>query len=165
MIGIEIACAGTGQDGEIQAGVTLPSPRFTDNADGTVTDNGTGLIWLKDGSCLPPQDVWLTAFTVVQALASGNLACSLTDGSAAGDWRLPNVKEYMRLMDLGGMVPNGVLPPGNPFINFNASNYLTSTTLANAPERMWFISMSDGQAQGVVETGNGGHITAVRGPK
>ena len=26
--------------------------RFTDNGDGTITDNLTGLMWLKDGGCL-----------------------------------------------------------------------------------------------------------------
>ena len=34
-----IDCEGTGQDGETQAGVAWPSPRFTDNGDSTVTDN------------------------------------------------------------------------------------------------------------------------------
>jgi len=33
--GTEISCTGTGQDGEIQAGVAWPFPRFTDNGDGT----------------------------------------------------------------------------------------------------------------------------------
>src|SRR4030065_25911 len=36
--GTEIACAGTGQDGEIQAGVAWPDPRFQDNGDGMITD-------------------------------------------------------------------------------------------------------------------------------
>ena len=49
ILGVQIACTGTGQDGEFQAGVSPPSPRFTDSADGTVRDNATGLIWLKDG--------------------------------------------------------------------------------------------------------------------
>ena len=46
--GTEIPCAGTGQDGEIQAGVAWPEPRFTDNGDGTMTDNLTGLKWTKN---------------------------------------------------------------------------------------------------------------------
>src|SRR5216684_4156107 len=36
-----ITCPGTGQDGAIQAGVTWPNPRFSDNLDGTVSDNLT----------------------------------------------------------------------------------------------------------------------------
>jgi len=40
-----------GQDGDIQAGVPFPNPRFTvNNPDGTVTDNLTGLIWLQDAN-------------------------------------------------------------------------------------------------------------------
>ncbi len=42
----------TGDDGDYQAGVPVPNPRFTDNGDGTVTDNLTGLTWLKNASCL-----------------------------------------------------------------------------------------------------------------
>jgi hypothetical protein len=40
-----------GDDGDIKAGVPFPSPRFTDNGDGTVTDHLTGLIWLKNAYC------------------------------------------------------------------------------------------------------------------
>ena len=37
-----IACAGTGQDGEIQTGVAWPTPRFAVNGNTTITDNLTG---------------------------------------------------------------------------------------------------------------------------
>ena len=48
--GVSRPCTGTGEDGEHQKGVAWPNPRFTDNGDGTVTDNLTGLIWLKDAN-------------------------------------------------------------------------------------------------------------------
>ncbi len=41
----------TGDDGDLERGVALVTPRFTDNGDGTVTDNQTGLIWLKNANC------------------------------------------------------------------------------------------------------------------
>ena len=41
----------TGDDGELEKGVAWPNPRFTDNNNGTVTDNLTGLIWLKHANC------------------------------------------------------------------------------------------------------------------
>ena len=41
----------TGDDGDLEKGVSWPNPRFTDNLDGTITDNLTGLIWLKDANC------------------------------------------------------------------------------------------------------------------
>lgn len=46
----------TGDDGESQKGVAWPNYRFTDNSDGTVTDNLTGLIWLKDAMRFGAQD-------------------------------------------------------------------------------------------------------------
>ena len=43
---------GLAQDGHLQLGVTWPNPRFTKNGDGTVTDNRTGLVWLRNANCL-----------------------------------------------------------------------------------------------------------------
>lgn len=51
--GTEIPWAGTGQDVELQHGVTWPNPRFTYNGDDTVTDNLTGLMWTKDAKSKP----------------------------------------------------------------------------------------------------------------
>jgi hypothetical protein len=42
--GNPISCTNTGQDGDIQAGATLS---YTDNGNGTITDNNTGLVWEK----------------------------------------------------------------------------------------------------------------------
>src|SRR4051812_39636776 len=39
-----IACSGTGEDGDLRLGL---SRSFTDNGDGTITDNKTGLMWEK----------------------------------------------------------------------------------------------------------------------
>ncbi|HEX9868842.1 MAG TPA: hypothetical protein VGC99_09650 [Candidatus Tectomicrobia bacterium] len=49
--GVLIDCADTGEDGELQAGVRSPVPRFTDRGNGSVRDNLTGLIWLKFPNC------------------------------------------------------------------------------------------------------------------
>jgi len=49
--GTVITCAGTGQDGALQKGVELPTPRFTDNGNGTIKDKLTGVIWLKNANC------------------------------------------------------------------------------------------------------------------
>ena len=39
-----------GDDGGTQAGVPFPTPRFTDQHNGTVRDNLTGLIWMKQAN-------------------------------------------------------------------------------------------------------------------
>jgi hypothetical protein len=107
--GTSIECIGTGQDGEYQDGESV-DPRFTDNGDGTVTDNLTGLIWLQDPTCFGLRN-WTDALSDANTLANGS--CGLTDGSIAGDWRLPNVKEFQSLIDFGQHDP--ALPPGHPF--------------------------------------------------
>ena len=91
-------CAGTGQDGEYQYGTPCPEPRFTDNLNGTVTDNLTGLIWLQIANCGGTQ-AWADALTFANSLYDGWTGdgiggdCGLLDGSLAGDWRLPNIRE------------------------------------------------------------------------
>ena len=72
----------TGDDGDHEKGVEWQNPRFTDNGDGTVTDNLTGLIWLKDANCFGTR-TWNNALSDSNGLASGS--CGLTDGSNAGD--------------------------------------------------------------------------------
>jgi hypothetical protein len=60
-----------GDDGDIQAGVEWPTPRFKDMRDGTVKDNLTGLLWLQDVDCGGNNDPWLDALTFANTLASG----------------------------------------------------------------------------------------------
>jgi hypothetical protein len=86
-------------------------PRFTDNSDGTVTDNLTGLIWLKNAGCFEGQR-WACALSTAHSLADGS--CGLTDGSMEGDWRMANVRELLSLIDYGNEAP--ALPGGHPFM-------------------------------------------------
>ena len=92
----------TGDDGDLQKGFAWPYPRFTDNGDGTVTDELTSQIWLKDAGCLGPRK-WIEALSDANGLADGS--CGLTDGSSAGDWRLPNRFELLVLVDIGNQNP------------------------------------------------------------
>jgi hypothetical protein len=108
-------CAGTGQDAEFGNGTSVSSPRFTNNFDGTVTDNLTDLTWLRNSNCFGLED-WPSALSRANNLASG--ACGLTDGSVAGDWRLPNVHELATLLEFGRVAPvhTPLLAAGHPFL-------------------------------------------------
>lgn len=106
-------CPGTGQDGEFQAGVAWPDPRFTDNADGSVTDNLTGLVWLKEAYCNSQMFSWQNALNFANGLADGQ--CGLTDGSAIGEWHLPTINELESLLDYDRYAP--ALPENHPFVN------------------------------------------------
>jgi len=133
--GTLISCAGTGQDGALQKGVPV-SPRFTDNADGTVKDNLTGLIWLKNANCFGDQP-WTNALSSANTLANG--ACGLTDGSVAGTWRLPNVRELKSLIDFGQFLP--ALSPGHPFAGVQSDIYWSSTTNVSSPNYAWYVTL------------------------
>ena len=138
----------TGDDGDLEKGVPWPNPRFTDNSDGTVTDNLTGLIWLKDANCFGAR-TWSNALSDANGLASG--LCGLTDGSSAGDWRLPNRNELESLVHKGyynPALPNtagtGQWSAGDPFTNVQSYYYWSSSTYAYYTVYAWFVHMYSG---------------------
>jgi len=133
-----------GDDGDIQAGVPFPKKRFLDKGDGTVVDKLTGLTWLKDTNCFG-QLSWPDALNAANTLAAS--ACHLNDGSEAGDWRLPNIKELQSLIDFGRTFP--ALPPDHPFLNAQSDAYWSSTTDALSPVLAWTLYLPAGGAVAV----------------
>jgi hypothetical protein len=155
------SCSDTGQDGEFRAGSPVPSPRFTDNLNGTITDNLTGLIWLKDASCLGSQS-WAGALAAANLLANG--ACGLSDNSIAGDWRLPNRNELASLLDLQRFAP--ALPADHLFSPYPLYNYWSSTTRVQAGSLTlaWFVGFYNGDVgYAPKDTPTTFYVTAVRG--
>jgi formylglycine-generating enzyme required for sulfatase activity len=103
--------------------------RFNDNGNGTVTDTRTGLVWLKDAHSHEFNMDWDETNAYCSSLASG--AGGLSDGSVAGQWRLPSLAELEGLgtaeptsVWYDGPPPTGVnwIVPGEPFRN--VSDYL-----------------------------------------
>jgi hypothetical protein len=132
-----------GDDGDWEMGVFLPSPRFTDNSNGTVTDKLTGLIWLKDANCAlfrAPEN-WSDAIVDSNGLTSGS--CGLTDDSIFGDWRLPNIREMESLIDFSQFDP--AIPSEHPFENVQSDGYWSSTTYADSSSAAWSIDINDSQ--------------------
>ena len=154
-VGQEIDCADTGQDGDFQAGVEWPVPRFTDNGDGTVTDNLTGLVWLKNANC-DGQKNWYDALTFCNTLS--HMSCGLSDSSAAGDWRLPNANELHSLIHYGVHDPAlpdtsgmGQWSEGDPFTGVLCAvtgcaygRYWSSTSTAGSPASGMFVYLGGG---------------------
>jgi len=149
--GNPISCAGTGQDGEIRAGLAWPSPRFTNNGDGTITDNLTGLMWLQDANCIKtnypgfdndatPGDggvTWPHALDFVKGVNDGTYSDS---NAGYTDWRLPNVNELFSLRDLSQHSP--ALTSGNPFLNVVSAEYWASTCWPAT--RVWTVNVYHG---------------------
>jgi hypothetical protein len=138
----------TGDDGDLIEGFEWPNPRFTDNGDGTVSDNLTGLIWLKDANCFGEKN-WNDALSECNGLQDGD--CELTDGSSAGDWRFPNIKELQSLIDYGFYLPalsdtagTSKWSDDDPFTDVRSYAYWSSTTRASFSEDAWYLWMVNG---------------------
>ena len=56
----------TGDDGDLEQGIAWSLPRFTNNGDGTITDNLTGLMWERVLSATPRN--WTEALTYASDL-------------------------------------------------------------------------------------------------
>jgi hypothetical protein len=164
--GSPITCTGrTGQDGDIQAGVEWPIPRFTDNKNGTVTDKLTGLIWLQNANCFAGSGsgiLWQDALNAANGLAHGS--CGLMDKSRAGDWRLPNIKELLSLIDYGQFEP--ALPTNHPFSNVQSEYfyaYWSSTANWANSHAAWIVLMQHGDTGYSGKSSNTFLVWPVRG--
>ena len=142
-------------DGDLEKGIAWPDPRFTDNGNGTVTDNLTGLVWLKNADCFGPKS-WEQALSDAYMLSSGQ--CGLSDGSVAGDWRLPNVRELQSLIDYGGPV----LPRGHPFTSVRWSTLYWTSSPVGSTDHSWYVSLGDGHLFYIEKT-SANYVWPVRG--
>jgi len=156
----------TGDDGDLGKGVSWPNPRFTDNLDGTITDNLTGLIWLKDANCFGFRK-WNLAISDIYGLADGS--CGLTDGSNTGDWRLPTLFELESLRDMEYYAPaisntagTEQWTEGDPFSSTQSSLYWSSTSVAAGVDYAWSVDMWGGYARSIDKYA-GLYIWPVRG--
>lgn len=98
---------------DVTVPVSIPN-HFTDNGDGSISDNITGLIWQKITSGSP--------ITWEQALSDAeNLSLA-----GVSDWRLPNIKELQSLNDESKV---------NPSVN---ATYFSSLGVKNIGHQLHF---------------------------
>ena len=94
---------------------------------------------MKNAGCFAPSN-WSAALTFANQLASGS--CGLTDGSTAGQWRMPNVNELESLVDISRSNP--ALSAGNPFTNVANSYWSSSSYQASLGTSAMVIRFTDG---------------------
>jgi len=96
--------------------------RFTDNRDGTVTDNFTNLVWTKDADPIGPK-AWDNAMAW----------CSSFSISGTRNWRLPTKDELVDLFN--------AIKGGHPFRGVQDSFYWSSTPFADYKDRAWRVKL------------------------
>lgn len=128
--------------------ITKPSSIYTVNADNTITDRQTGLVWDRctlgrsGTSCSAGASTeysWLGALEAVQAANTGNHL-------GYNDWRLPNVKELYTLVEVGCYWP-AINTDVFPLTAWIAFGYWTSTVepAGYADDRAWVIDFDEGK--------------------
>jgi hypothetical protein len=107
------------------------------------------LIWLTTANCFSTQ-TYSAANQAAAGLAAGQ--CDLTDGSSAGDWRLPTNAEWQatvaQAVALGCMLPSltndpgtGCLSAGPTSFTVVQSSYWSSSVREDLPIGAWVANL------------------------
>jgi hypothetical protein len=133
-VGTIIACATTGQDGDLKAGMAWPNPRFVVGpTTDCVTDTLTGLVWVR--APVYASYSWYTAL----AYANNLNLCGYTD------WRLPNLNELKSMVNSEAANPAAFLNlTAQGFSGIQAAPYWSSTTHAGNLALAWYVFIGGG---------------------
>lgn len=156
---LQVPCVGSGQDGAY----VVNALSYTDNRDGTVTDNNTGLTWQKRDDGLFHN--WYAATGTYHA-AGNPLSIDVCGSLVLGghnDWRLPTTSELMTIADYAA-------PQGQPtirkqyFPGTKLYSYWSSPSFAGDPGRAWTLDFGLAYSStSYVDKLLGGYVRCVRG--
>lgn len=157
-LGVEVTCDSSGQDG----GYIQNTSSYVDNADGTITDNITGLMWQKtadingDGSITDDDKM---------TYEEADEYCSDLSLAGNNDWRLPDIKTIYSIMSFTGTDPSGftgtdtsVLTPfvDTDYFEFDYSDgnriidvqYATTSSYVGNTSQLFGLNLADGRIKG-----------------
>jgi hypothetical protein len=150
-------------DGYYEKGTPTSGDRYTYGftygtgaEEGTVTDNGTGLMWITDPSAISSPDFNLT-MTWEAAITN----CEVLVYAGHSDWRLPNINELITIVNWGAISPAMYI---GYFANTTFDYYWSSTTCASDTNSAWRVYFGVADVLGVSKTASY-HVRPVRGGK
>jgi hypothetical protein len=119
---------------------------FTDNSNGTITDNNTNLMWQQSGATNNKN--WQNALKYCEDLVLAGF----------DDWRLPNIKELMSVADYNKANP---CIDTTYFTNTANDRYWASTTYSNAFTDGLYVNFGPGGFTNLSKT-NSYYVRCVR---
>ena len=105
---------------------------YTDNGDGTVRDNNTGLLWQKQ------DDGFKRTWDDAKAY------CSSLNLVYPSGWRLPTKKDLVSIVDYSIPYDGPTIDPVFPNTQVSSA-YWSSTTLAGNPNNAWLVGFNNGE--------------------
>jgi len=171
--GSNVSCSNSGQD----AAYTRNQPSYTNNGNGTILDNISGLTWQDS-----PDSNGDGTINSSDKMTQSNAVSYCNNLVLAGqtDWRLPNIKTMYSLINFSGEDPFSDNTSNlTPFIDTNyfdfsygdttagervidmqyaTSTFYVSTTMGGS-ETMFGVNLADGRIKGYGTGGMGGGKT------
>lgn len=140
----QVPCPGTNQDGESQRGIARS---YTDNTDGTITDNKTGLMWQKctngqtglncdETGTTPNFGATGIVFDDGNGVSPAINYCESLSLATHTDWHLPTVNELQTLADYGKVNP---AIDTTYFPNTQSDSYWSSTAYEDEANFVWIV--------------------------
>lgn len=175
-----VSCSGLGYDGSYSGN----QPSYTNNGNGTVTDNVTGLMWTRSTDI--NNDTFVNSSDKRFQSDAVTYCENLTLGGHS-DWRLPDIKTLYSLIQFSGKDASTYLGTDTsgltPFIDTTAfdrvfgdqdagdriidAQYATSTiyvsTTMNGDKTMFGVNFVDGRIKGYPATKSKYYVRCVRG--
>ena len=150
-----IDCPNEGEDFYGQDGsYTIRPPDLTDNGDGTVTDNLTGLMW--EQKTLESETL---SYTYPDAVAYCN---DLTLGNGNhSDWRVPTRKAYSTILNYGRVSPS-LDTLYFPYYT-SVAYYWTTSEYHDDPSQVWVVRLTFGLIDKLPKTPDLYRVRCVRG--
>lgn len=124
----------------LMAQSTYAVTSFSNNADGTVTERLSKLMWQRCSA--PAEEVNCVTTPLLYNWDNALAYCNSLTLAGHTDWRLPNVKELQSIID----VDKTVAPSINTFYftDTQSSDYWSSTTFTGTNVHAWYVNFDIG---------------------